>query len=95
MHFTKLLQTKPEASAFLMLIAMTIVFSLLSPHFLTLGNFQIVRQPIPEIALVAIGVTILMISGEFDLSVGSVFALSPMVMVGRPYLVAVSSSNRL
>jgi ribose/xylose/arabinose/galactoside ABC-type transport system permease subunit len=81
MHFKKMLQTKPEASAFLMLIAMTFVFSLLSPTFLTLGNFQIVLQPIPEIALVAIGVTILMISGEFDLSVGSVFALSPMVMV--------------
>ena len=81
MNFKKMLQTKPEASAFLMLIAMTFVFTLLSPTFLTLGNFQIVLQPIPEIALVAIGVTILMISGEFDLSVGSVFALSPMVMV--------------
>lgn len=81
MSFKRMLQTKPEASAFLMLLTMMVVFSLLSPSFLTYSNFQIVLQPIPEIALVAIGVTILMIAGEFDLSVGSVFALSPMVMV--------------
>jgi simple sugar transport system permease protein len=30
--------------------------------------------------LVAMGVTVLMIAGEFDISVGSVFALAPMVM---------------
>lgn len=81
MSFRHMIQTKPEASAFLMLLAMMAVFTFLSPVFLSYGNFQIVLQPIPEIALVAIGVTILMISGEFDLSVGSVFALSPMVMV--------------
>jgi ribose/xylose/arabinose/galactoside ABC-type transport system permease subunit len=64
-----------------MLAVMTLLFTFLSPAFFTYNNFQIVLQPIPEIALVAIGVTILMISGEFDLSVGSVFALSPMIMV--------------
>ncbi|NRA86938.1 MAG: ABC transporter permease [Rhizobiales bacterium] len=81
MRFKKIFRIKPDSSALLMLIAMMFAFSLMSPFFLTFGNFQIVLQPIPEIALVAIGVTILMISGEFDLSVGSVFALSPMVMV--------------
>jgi simple sugar transport system permease protein len=35
---------------------------------------------LPETAIVAIGVTLLMIAGEFDLSVGSVFALTPMIM---------------
>ena len=35
---------------------------------------------LPEMGLVAIGVTLLMICGEFDLSVGSVFALTPMTM---------------
>jgi simple sugar transport system permease protein len=49
---------------------------------------------LPEMALVAIGVTILMICGEFDLSVGSVFALMPMsiaVMLGDgvPFTLAV------
>ena len=43
--------------------------------------------------LVAIGVTLLMICGEFDLSVGSVFALTPMIMAvllegGTPFALA-------
>lgn len=78
---SELLQKRPETSALFMLIIMLAAFSLMSPAFLTYNNFQVVLQPIPELALIAIGVTILMISGEFDLSVGSVFALSPMLMV--------------
>lgn len=75
-----LIASRPEASALIVLVVMLVFFSFLSPAFMTSNNIQIVLQPIPEMALVAIGVTILMISGEFDLSVGSVFALSPMVM---------------
>jgi len=87
------LQKRPEASALIMLLLMLVIFSFMSPAFLTYNNFQIVLQPIPELALIAIGVTILMISGEFDLSVGSVFALSPMLMViamdaGMPLAIA-------
>ena len=73
--------TRPETTAIVMLIVMTIVFSFLSGAFFTYDNFQVVLQAIPEVALIAIGVTILMIAGEFDLSVGSVFALAPMIMV--------------
>lgn len=90
---SEMLQKRPEASALVMLLIMLAAFSFMSPSFLTYNNFQIVLQPIPELALIAIGVTILMISGEFDLSVGSVFALSPMLMViamdaGAPLAVA-------
>jgi simple sugar transport system permease protein len=49
---------------------------------------------LPEMTLVALGVTILMICGEFDLSVGSVFALMPMTTAimlnnGIPFSAAV------
>lgn len=77
----ELFERRPEASALVMLALMLALFGFLSPAFLTYNNFQVVLQPIPELALIAVGVTILMISGEFDLSVGSVFALSPMLMV--------------
>ena len=92
----KNLMTRPEVSALAMLVMMIVVFSFASDHFLTLNNFMIVLQPLPEIALMAIGVTILMIAGEFDLSVGSVFALSPMVMVmllaeGTPVSLAIAA----
>jgi simple sugar transport system permease protein len=33
----------------------------------------------PELGIIALGMTLLIISGEFDLSVGSVFALSPVL----------------
>ena len=47
-----------------MLLIMLAAFSFMSPAFLTYNNFQIVLQPIPEIALIVVGVTILMISGS-------------------------------
>ncbi len=81
MRISGALQSRPEASALVMFITMMIIFSFLSPAFFQYNNFQVVLQPVPEVALIAIGVTILMISGEFDLSVGSVFALAPMMMV--------------
>ncbi|EYD75401.1 putative ABC transporter permease [Rubellimicrobium mesophilum DSM 19309] len=48
--------------------------------FLGGQNLRGVLGLLPEVALVAVGVTVLMICGEFDLSVGSVFALMPMTM---------------
>lgn len=46
-----------------------------------------------ELGIVAIGITLLMISGEFDLSVGSVYAVVPMAMAilinkGQPDVIA-------
>ncbi len=48
--------------------------------FLSFENMRGVLGLMPEMGLVAIGVSILMIANEFDLSVGAVFALAPMVM---------------
>ena len=92
----KNLLSRPEVSALAMLIVMTAIFAIVSDRFLTLNNIMVVLQPMPEIALLAIGVTVLMIAGEFDLSVGSVFALSPMVMVmllagGVPVVLAIAA----
>jgi ribose/xylose/arabinose/galactoside ABC-type transport system permease subunit len=81
MRSLKSVLSLPEAGAIAMLVVMTAAFAIASPTFLSYGNLQVVLQPIPEIALLAIGVTILMITGEFDLSVGSTFVLAPMVMV--------------
>jgi ribose/xylose/arabinose/galactoside ABC-type transport system permease subunit len=77
----KKLLSLPETGAIAMLLIMVAAFTIASPNFLTYGNIQVVLQPIPEMALLAIGITILMIAGEFDLSVGSTFVLAPMVMV--------------
>ncbi|MBN9057783.1 MAG: ABC transporter permease, partial [Rhizobiales bacterium] len=72
---------KPELAAGLLLICLIVFFQVMSQGvFLGVANMRGVLGLLPEMALVAIGVTLLMICGEFDLSVGSVFALSPMTL---------------
>ena len=77
----KSLLSRPEISALVITIFLIIVFSFISERFFNSRNFMVILAAYPEYALVALGVTILMISGEFDLSVGSVFAVAPIVTV--------------
>ena len=72
---------KPEVSTFIMFIVIMVGFYFANPRFLDERNIRIVMGITPEYIIVAIGIAILMISGEFDLSVGSVFALVPMAIV--------------
>ncbi|MFI4995566.1 MAG: ABC transporter permease [Hyphomicrobiales bacterium] len=69
-------------------------FSAMSPAFFNPRNLQNILTITPELGLVTLGIAILIISGEFDLSVGSVFALSPMIVIlaiaaGVPFGVSV------
>ena len=61
------------------LLIVMVVFSLLSDKFLTWQNFIGIFTITSELGIIAIGICFLMIAGEFDLSVGSVFAVAPMV----------------
>jgi simple sugar transport system permease protein len=94
-RFLKVYFDKPELAGIILLVVLIVVFQLRSNGvFLSFENMRGVLGLLPEIALVAIGVTILMICGEYDLSVGSVFALMPMsvaVMLngGIPFSLAV------
>lgn len=91
----KIYLEKPELAGVVLLVLLFVVFEFTSGGaFLSYENMRGVLGLLPEVALVAIGVTILMIAGEFDLSVGSVFALAPMVMAvsmvaGVPFIPAV------
>ncbi len=77
----KIYLDKPELAGVVLLVVLTIVFQITSAGlFLSFENMRGVLGLLPEMGLVAIGVTILMIAGEFDISVGSVFAMAPMVM---------------
>lgn len=88
---------KPELAGLLLLAILVALFQFRSNGvFLSAANLQGLLGLLPEVALVAVGVTILMICGEFDLSVGSVFALMPMVMAvlmvdGWPFWLAVAA----
>lgn len=52
------------------------LFSVLSPHFWSPATFHTVANRIPPLALVALGMTFVLIGGGIDLSVGSVSALA-------------------
>lgn len=51
------------------------VFGLLSNNFLSAGTMRTVVNQVPDLTVVAIGMTLVLIAGGIDLSVGSVMAL--------------------
>ena len=59
---------------FLSFAALFIALSILSPYFLTLDNLSTVARQTAVINIIAIGMTLVIISGGIDLSVGSVLA---------------------
>ncbi len=54
----------------------------LSPHFLTVGNLLNIGSQISMIAVIAIGMTMVILMGEIDLSVGSAAALAGAITAG-------------
>jgi simple sugar transport system permease protein len=56
------------------------VFAFLSPQFLTAASAGSILASAVQFGMVGLGITVLMISGEFDLSVASVYSLCPLVM---------------
>jgi simple sugar transport system permease protein len=67
--------TLREAGALLSAIIVAVVFSVWTPYFLTLESITSILVVTSEMAILAMPVTLLMIAGEFDLSVGSVLGL--------------------
>ncbi|CAM2146997.1 ABC transporter permease [Pararobbsia alpina] len=58
------------------LIAMIALFSVLSSHFLTYDTFITIANQIPDLVVMAVGMTFVLIIAGIDLSVGSVLALA-------------------
>lgn len=64
---------------FIGLFVLLAVFAILSPIFLSVGNLRNIFIQSGTNAIIAVGMTFVIISGEIDLSVGSVVALSSVV----------------
>jgi ribose/xylose/arabinose/galactoside ABC-type transport system permease subunit len=58
------------------LIALIIGLSLISPNFLSVSNFLDIARVASIIGIMAVGMTIVILTGGIDLSVGSTFALA-------------------
>jgi ribose/xylose/arabinose/galactoside ABC-type transport system permease subunit len=62
------------------LLGLGLVLWALTPHFLTVSNLLNVAEQAAIIAIVAVGMTFVIITGGIDLSVGSVLAFAGVVM---------------
>ena len=62
-----------------MLIALLVLFSALAPSFLTTNNLAILSKHVAISAILAIGMTFVVLTGGIDLSVGSLAGLGGMV----------------
>jgi ribose transport system permease protein len=63
-----------------MLGLLVVLFGLLSRHFWTWRTLRSVVNQVPDLMVVAVGMTLVVIGGGIDLSVGSVLALSGSVL---------------
>lgn len=64
----------------LVVILLSAVTTAVNPRFLTLSNIASILKQISVLGLVAVGATILIISGNFDISVGAMVGLAACVM---------------
>ncbi|MGH9883062.1 MAG: ABC transporter permease [Pyrinomonadaceae bacterium] len=79
---------------FASLIVLCVVIALLEPKFLSTGNLAGVARQTAVITIIAMGMTVVMVSGGIDLSVGSMMALAGVVgafamVAGAPPVVGV------
>jgi len=77
-----------EVGLIAIILVLFVVMSLASPYFLTWVNMRAMAMAFAVEGIVVIGMTILLISGGIDLSVGSVTALA-MVLAGLLFLAGV------
>lgn len=67
-----------EYFVYIALVALIVFFSIASPYFLTPDNFANIGRQTATVSIIAVGMAFVIINGQIDLSVGSVFALCGM-----------------
>ncbi len=68
-----------EGRAFFALIAIIVVFSILSPFYFSTANFLIMSSHVAIFGLLAVGMLLVILTGGIDLSVGSTLGLSGVI----------------
>lgn len=73
---TRLIRSLRKVGVVVFLIAVCVVLAIQQPEFLSVDNLKDVLVQISGIAIAAVGMTLVILTGGIDLSVGSVLALS-------------------
>ncbi len=71
-----------SAIPFLILLLAMAIFGSLIPHLFAIGNMSDLSRTAGEYLLIGLGLTIVVMAGGIDLSIGSVFALANLLMLG-------------
>jgi ribose/xylose/arabinose/galactoside ABC-type transport system permease subunit len=79
-QFFKHLFRRREAGVFLALVGLFIFLSVGTPYFMKPINLLNIARQISLIAITGVGMTFLIVSGEFDLSVGSIMGFSAILI---------------
>jgi ribose/xylose/arabinose/galactoside ABC-type transport system permease subunit len=79
MNRTQVAQLLLRGRAILALVVLVIIFAILSPGFLQLANMEILAKQTALNAILAIGMTFVILTGGIDLSVGSIVGLTAML----------------
>ena len=77
----KRIRSMKEFSVLVILLALVVFISIMSPAFLTVTNLRTTAIGFSCNAIIAIAMTLALVSGGFDLSVGSVLGLSSVCVV--------------
>lgn len=79
------------------LVALGVIFWILTPHFLTVSNLVNIVQQTSINAIIAVGLTYVIITAGIDLSVGSILAFAGVVLgsalnAGVPIILAIGAA---
>jgi ribose transport system permease protein len=72
--------TAGAGGPFLGLLVLCVALFIATPYFLTVNNLLNVLDQVTIIGIIAVGMTLVIVTGGIDLSVGSVLALSTMIV---------------
>ncbi|MEO9335884.1 ABC transporter permease [Mesorhizobium sp. SB112] len=75
------LAASPQFASLIILVIVLVGFSIANPRFMSPLNISNMLAFLPELGIIALGMTLLLTAGEFDLSVGAVFALGPVIVM--------------
>lgn len=64
----------------IVIVAIVVIISLINPKFVAIGNIVSIFQQICVLGILTMAMSILLISGGIDLSIGNIMVLSGVVM---------------
>lgn len=79
--FVETLSRRPVFGVLIAFVVVFSVFAIVAPQFLSLGSLTGIMSLVAELGIITIGEALLIISGEFDLSVSGVYALAGAIFV--------------